>query len=76
MSIEVRLPPVGFSTREVRLAEFLVADGATVERGQPLYMLELDKTVQEMEAPASGTLRILARPGKVYEVGTLICEIV
>ena len=33
------------------LAEWLVADGELVEEGQPIYALETDKSVQDVEAP-------------------------
>ena len=75
MSVEVRIPQIGFSTQEGTLTEWLVADGAQVEAGKPLYSLELDKSVQEVEAPASGTLKILAATGEVYQVGHLVAEI-
>ncbi len=75
MSTEVRLPPVGFSTQESQLIAFLVPDGAAVTKGQPLFALELEKSVQEIEAVASGTLKIIAEVGKSYPVGELIAEI-
>ncbi|PPE71865.1 dihydrolipoamide acyltransferase [Solimonas fluminis] len=76
MSVEVRIPQIGFSTQEGTLTEWLVADGGKVEAGKPLYTLELDKSVQEVEAPASGTLKIHAAVGEVYSVGHLVAEIV
>lgn len=76
MSTEVRIPQIGFSTQEGTLTEWLVADGGTVEAGKPLYTLELDKSVQEIEAPVSGTLKIRAATGEIYQVGALIAEIV
>lgn len=76
MSTEVRIPSIGFSTQEATLTEWLVDDGAAVEKGQPIYTLELDKSVQEVEAPASGTLKIIAETDEVYEIGALIAEIV
>ena len=75
MSTEVRIPSIGFSTQEATLTEWLVADGASVEQGQPLYELELDKSVQEVESPATGTLKVIAEEGEAYEVGALIAEI-
>ncbi len=75
MSTEVRIPQIGFSSQEGTLTEWLAADGAKVEAGKPLYTLELDKSVQEVESPASGTLKIHAATGEVYQVGTLIAEI-
>lgn len=76
MSTEIRIPQIGFSTQDGKLVEFLVADGGKVEAGVPLYTLELDKSVQEVEAPTSGTLKILVPVDEVYAVGTLIAEII
>ena len=75
MVTQVLFPKIGFSMEEGTLAEWLVADGAQVEEGQPLYALESDKSVQEVESPATGTLKIVARVGEVYEVGALLAEI-
>ena len=60
MATQVLLPKIGFSMNEATLAEWMVADGAAVTEGQPLYALESDKSVQEIEAPASGKLKIIA----------------
>ena len=76
MSVEVKIPQIGFSMTEGTLVEWLVPDGGKVESGAPLYTLELDKAVQEVTAPASGTLKVKAETGQVYPVGTLIGEIV
>ena len=75
MSTEVRIPSIGFSTQEATLTSWLVADGENVEQGQPLYELELDKSIQEVESPATGTLKVIAEEGEAYEVGALIAEI-
>jgi len=75
MSTEIRIPQIGFSTQEGTLVEWLVEDGGQVEVGQPLYTLELDKSVQEVEAPVSGTLKVIAKVGESYPVGELIGEI-
>lgn len=72
MSTEILLPKLGFSMNEGTVTEWLAADGATVQAGQPLYSLESEKSVQEIEAPASGTLKILKPAGEVYEVSTVL----
>jgi pyruvate/2-oxoglutarate dehydrogenase complex dihydrolipoamide acyltransferase (E2) component len=47
-----------------------------VTQGQPLYELESEKSVQEVEAPASGTLKIIVdATGETYPVGTVLGEI-
>jgi pyruvate/2-oxoglutarate dehydrogenase complex dihydrolipoamide acyltransferase (E2) component len=75
MSTQVLLPKVGFASDDSTLARWLVEDGAMITAGQPLYELENDKAAQEVEAPASGRLRILAEVGTVYPVGTVLAEI-
>jgi pyruvate/2-oxoglutarate dehydrogenase complex dihydrolipoamide acyltransferase (E2) component len=61
---------------EGTLADWLVADGATVSEGTPIYTIEIDKSTQDVESPAAGTLKVLGKVGEVYAVGTLIGEIV
>jgi len=75
MAVEVLLPKIGFSMNEGMLAEWLVADGGQAVEGEPLYALESEKSTQEVESPASGTLKIIAQTGETYEVGTLLATI-
>jgi pyruvate/2-oxoglutarate dehydrogenase complex dihydrolipoamide acyltransferase (E2) component len=75
MSTQVLLPKIGFSMNEGVLSDWLVADGTQVKEGQPLYALESDKSVQEIEAPASGLLKIIAQKGETYQVGDVLAEI-
>ena len=72
MATEVLLPKIGFSMNEGTLAEWLVADGGQAVEGQPLFALESDKSTNEVDSPATGTLKILAEPGEVYEVGHVL----
>lgn len=75
MTTQVLLPKLGFSMNEATLVEWLVADGARVTEGQPLYSLESEKAVNEVESPASGKLKIIAQVGETYELGALLAEI-
>ena len=75
MSVEVLLPKLGFSMDEGELVEWLVADGGEAIEGEPLYALESEKSTQEVESPASGTLRILKQAGDTYQVGTVLAVI-
>jgi pyruvate/2-oxoglutarate dehydrogenase complex dihydrolipoamide acyltransferase (E2) component len=75
VTFQVTVPKIGFSMNEGVLAEWLVDDGAQVSEGQPLYALESDKSTNEVESPASGTLKIIGEIGETYEVGALIAEI-
>jgi pyruvate/2-oxoglutarate dehydrogenase complex dihydrolipoamide acyltransferase (E2) component len=72
MATEILLPKIGFSMNEGQIAEWLAADGDHVTEGQPLYLLEANKSTNEVEAPATGTLSIEAEAGETYEVGTVI----
>jgi len=75
MATEILLPKIGFSMNEAVLAEWLVADGATVKEGDPIYSIESDKSTQEVESPATGILKIIKQSGDTYEVGTVLGEI-
>jgi pyruvate/2-oxoglutarate dehydrogenase complex dihydrolipoamide acyltransferase (E2) component len=73
MAVEVVLPKLGFSMNEGSVTEWLVPDGGAVTEGQPLFSLESDKSTNEVDAPASGTLRIIVQPGgDPVEVGTVL----
>lgn len=60
---------------EADLVEWLVADGASVQAGQPIAELETAKVRVQVEAPAAGTLRILAGPNSVVELNAVIAHI-
>ena len=75
MATDIVLPKLGFSMTEGQIAEWLAVDGQQVTEGEPLYSLEADKSTNEVEAPASGILRILAEVGETYEVGTVLGRI-
>ena len=72
MATDLSLPKIGFSMTEGMLTEWVVADGDQVVEGQVIYLLESDKSTQEVEAPAAGTIRIAAAAGETYQVGDLL----
>ena len=69
------MPKIGFSMNEGTLSEWLVADGEAVTVGQPIYALESDKSVQEIEADIAGTIKLIAQEGEIYQVGDVLAEI-
>ena len=72
MAVEVILPKIGFSMTEGLLAEWMVEDGGQAIEGAPLFALESDKSTQEVDSPASGTLKIIKEVGDTYDVGTVL----
>jgi pyruvate/2-oxoglutarate dehydrogenase complex dihydrolipoamide acyltransferase (E2) component len=76
MPTSLTIPKLQMSTTEGTLAEWLVDDGAEVAEGDAIYLLETDKSAQEIEAPASGKLTQKVAAGETYPVGTEIGEIV
>lgn len=75
MARDVKIPKLGHSMVEGFLAEWLVSDGDQVSAGTPIYRIETEKVENEIEAPASGTIRIHAAAGEDYEVGRVIASI-
>jgi pyruvate/2-oxoglutarate dehydrogenase complex dihydrolipoamide acyltransferase (E2) component len=75
MTTSIVLPKLGFSMTEAVLSEWLIPEGGSAVEGQPLYTLESDKSVQEVESPATGVLRIIGVVGETYPVGHVIGEI-
>lgn len=72
MATPINIPKLGVSMTEGTLIEWLVPDGTAVEQGQAIYRLETDKVENDVEAPASGVVRITGVEGEVYEVGAQI----
>ncbi len=76
MATEVILPRVDMDMTSGRVSRWYVAEGAMVEKGQPLFEIETDKAAMEIEAPASGVLGdILAAADTTIAVGSTIAWI-
>lgn len=75
MAVEVKIPQLGVTMEEGTLSEWLTEEGASVSKGESIYLLETDKTETEIEAPADGVLRIKVTEGETYAVGTVVAEI-
>lgn len=63
------------SMNEATIVQWLVADGDSVQEGQPLYLLETDKTENEVPSPVAGVIKLIGAVDETYEVGTVIAEI-
>jgi 2-oxoglutarate dehydrogenase E2 component (dihydrolipoamide succinyltransferase) len=67
--IAIKIPQAGVAVTEGTIAEWFVADGATIEAGAPLYRMETEKVEMDVESPASGVVHILGPAGETYPVG-------
>ena len=72
MSVEIHVPEMGESIAEVRLGQWLKADGEWVERDDLLVEIESDKVTQELPSPAAGVLKITQQEGTDLPVGAVI----
>lgn len=75
MTIEIRMPRLGWTMEEGAFGEWLKADGDQIKPGDLLFTVEGDKATQEIEAMDAGILRIdPAGPhgGDMVTVGTLL----
>ncbi len=73
MAVELKVPEVGESIKEVQIGRWLKGQGEAVHRDQPLVEIESDKATVELPAPVAGTLsRLLKREGEKAMVGEVI----
>jgi 2-oxoglutarate dehydrogenase E2 component (dihydrolipoamide succinyltransferase) len=72
MEIEIKIPHVGESVQEAVLVEWYKKDGDTVQKDDPLFVVETDKVTLEIVAEASGTLKIRVSQGETVAIGTVV----
>ncbi|MBC8289569.1 MAG: 2-oxo acid dehydrogenase subunit E2 [Planctomycetes bacterium] len=75
MAIEITVPRLGWSMDEGTFGEWLKADGEFVNADEPVFTLESEKALQEVESVDEGYLHILAggaEEGDIVTVGTLL----
>jgi len=76
MPIELKIPVVGESITEVQISEWLKAEGDTVQKDEPVAVIDSEKTTFELAAPESGTLaKILHKVGDTVNVGEVVAQI-
>jgi pyruvate dehydrogenase E2 component (dihydrolipoamide acetyltransferase) len=79
MPVEIKVPRLGWSMEEGTFVEWLKRDGDFVQAGQPLFSIEGDKAIQDVEAIGSGILRISPRApenGEPVSVGVTLAFLV
>lgn len=71
----LRIPKAAVSMQEGTISEWLVPDGTRVIEGQPIYSLEIEKSIMDVEAPVAGVLKQGAQAGEAFPPGHEIGEI-
>ena len=76
MSVEVIFPKVDMDMQSGELIEWLCKSGDHVREGEPLFVIETDKSGMEVEALSSGTLMIIEDlSGQQVPVGQVMAHI-
>jgi 2-oxoglutarate dehydrogenase E2 component (dihydrolipoamide succinyltransferase) len=75
MPIDIKVPEVGESIREVEIGGWLKAKGDSVQKDEPVVSLESEKATIELTSPSAGVLtNILKKRGEVAKVGEVIAQ--
>lgn len=73
MTIEITVPEVGESVREVLIGRWLKSEGDSVAQDEDVVELDTDKASMELPAPAAGVLReIRVSEGETAAIGDVI----
>lgn len=76
MATDIFMPLMGLTMSEGTVVRWYKAEGATVQKGDPVLEIETDKATMDIEAPESGVLGpILIPAGTVVPVGTILCHL-
>ena len=77
MPDNIVMPQMGYDMKEGTLIRWLVQEGSSLKRGDPIAEIETDKAVVEIESYFTGFLRkILVNEGESAEVGSSIAIVV
>lgn len=72
----LELPDVGEGVTEALIVSVLVAEGDSVDRMQPVVVVDSDKAEIEITSPWKGTItRVLVEEGAYAEVGSPVIEV-
>lgn len=71
--VSVFIPQIGEGLQEARVVAFLKKPGDKVRRDEPIYQMETDKAVMDVESPVEGVL--VSWSGKVDDILAIGAEI-
>jgi len=72
MAHNVAIPKLGLTMVEATITEWKAQEGEWVEKEQPILVIEMEKTVHDIEAIASGILHIITPAGETVPVGYVV----
>lgn len=72
---DVILPQLAMGMSEGSIVEWLVAEGARVERDQSIVSIETEKVITDLPSPYAGYLHLLAKKGDTHPTETVIARI-
>mgnify|MGYP001199259028 CR=1 FL=1 len=75
MELRLKIPKTAVISEKCTLIEWNVEVGEKVNLGQPLYLIETEKTVIEIQSPVKRTIKSLAQIDETYDVGIEITTI-
>ncbi|MCU0316857.1 MAG: 2-oxo acid dehydrogenase subunit E2 [Fimbriimonadaceae bacterium] len=74
--VSLKIPQIGEGLQEARVVAFLKNPGDLIKRDEPIYQMETDKAVMDVESPYSGRLvKWLASPDDILPIGADIMVI-
>ena len=73
MAAKYGMPSLGHTMEKGKIIEWLKQEGDSLSKGEPMVVIETDKVVTEVEAPADGVLlRIVVTPDEERPIGATI----
>ncbi|MDA8968991.1 dihydrolipoyllysine-residue succinyltransferase [Akkermansiaceae bacterium] len=70
--VPIKVPAAGDSITSATVAAWAVADGSFVNKGDVMVTLDTDKVSSELEAEASGTIKIEVSEGEEVDIGATL----
>ena len=73
--MQVLMPQIGMTMVEGIIEVWLKKDGEMVQKGEAILEFSTEKMTNTLEAPESGTLKIIAKEGEAIACGKPVAEI-
>lgn len=75
MELEIKIPSVGESVQEAVLVQWYKKSGDTVQKDEPIFVIETDKVTLEIAAETDGILQVLVSEGETVAIGAVVGNI-